>query len=239
MTFHCWAEAGSSRSTPSEDVRNIKNYCKQKTPKAFQWIDLWFDGVGVKGSRWCFSPSDSRHLSTYIYSVDTNTGKSKGLNGIRVQQKTLHNFKNAFLNTSQKFSIYSSTQLTSLGRTRIQILSLLENQIKPNQNKTASFWKHLMSATCLIFIWPKFCVLRLLTVLILQTMYTECCLLWRGKKKPLHSAATSGGVMPAATVAGTMYVNCGFVPTLILYIAHYQKLPMLEVRRQTQWCFVH
>lgn len=139
MTFHCWAEAGSSRSTPSEDVRNIKNYCKQKTPKAFQWIDLWFDGVGVKGSRWCFSPSDSRHLSTYIYSVDTNTGKSKGLNGIRVQQKTLHYFKNAFLNTSQKFSIYSSTQLTSLGRTRIQILSLLENQIKPNQNKQPPF----------------------------------------------------------------------------------------------------
>lgn len=35
MSFHCSAEAGSSRSTPSEDVRNIKNYCKQKTPKAF------------------------------------------------------------------------------------------------------------------------------------------------------------------------------------------------------------
>lgn len=94
-----------------------------------------------------------------------------------------------------------------------------------------------MPATCLIFIWLKFCVLRLLTVLILQTMYTECCLLWRGKKKPLHSAATSGGLMPAATV--TMYVNCAFVPTLILYIAHYQRLPMLEVRTQTQWCFAH
>lgn len=80
--------------------------------------------MGVKGSRWCFSPSKSGDLSMYTYSVDTNMGKSKGLNGIRAQFFQYFPSRSVFL---------PQQSLQSLGQMRIETLSLLENQIKPKQ----------------------------------------------------------------------------------------------------------
>lgn len=124
MSFHCSAEAGSSRSTPSEDVRNIKNYCKQKTPKAFS-------GSICGPMEWELKAADgaSLHQNQEIYPC-THTLWTLTWIKARVWMELGCIFFKYFPSRSV---FLPQQSLQSLGQMRIETLSLLENQIKPKQ----------------------------------------------------------------------------------------------------------
>lgn len=125
-------------------------------------------------------------------------------------------------------SISSLAEFTSLDRLTAAILSLIKDQIKSEQKNF--FWKYLMSASCLTFIWSKFCVLRLSTiyaVLYVAGSVHTVLPVQRGKRKPLGSSATSRGVTPAISV------KSGFVLTWISHTVHYSTIcPSYKVEQK-------
>lgn len=111
-----------------------------------------------------------------------NTNKERVCLEQRSAHETLTVFKKCVFSCFPRkwLSISSLAELTILGRLTTAILSLPNDHNKPNQNQKNFFWRYLMSADCLIYIWPKFCVLRLMTIL-------QCC------RQCTQSAAISEG----------------------------------------------
>lgn len=93
-----------------------------------------------------------------------------------------------------------------------------------------------MPASCLTFIWPMFCVLRLLTiyaVLYVADNVHRVLPLRRGKRKPWGSSATSVEAMPAISA------KTAFVLIWISYIAHYPTIcPWWKVGHKSHWRFL-
>lgn len=141
-----------------------------------------------------------------------NTSKER----VCLEQRSAHEIltvskKCVFICFPRKWlSISYLAEFTILDRLTTAILSLPNDQNKPNQNKKNFFWRYLISTNCLIYIWPKFCVLRLLTIYSVADNVHRVLPFQRGKRKSLYiRSLTCAGVMPE--ISG----KSGFVLTWI------------------------
>lgn len=126
-------------------------------------------------------------------------------------------------------SISSLAVVTSLDRLAMAILSLVKDQTKL---KKISYWKYLVSARCLTFIWPRFCALRLLTICAVHCRQcTQSATSLEGEEKTIrqfcHLHRNDASNLCEKWV-------CAYMD--FLYSALSYNLPILESRTQSHWC---